>query len=132
MIAAKDAVIWVNRETHEVMVRPREWGVPEDRNGFRRGHWCDPIGAAYSQWTGANNKQRVQLMLETVIDLAMQGYSIDTVVRAFAEIKEFKALGRQSHPMCRALTSALVGECLEAVTMSFDELLIHYAPRVRQ
>ena len=31
--------------------------------------------------------------------------------------------------MCRALTSALVGQCLEFNTMNFEELLIHYAPR---
>jgi hypothetical protein len=37
--------------------------------------------------------------------------------------------GDQSYPMCRALTSALVGQCLGFNTMNFEELLIHYAPR---
>ena len=40
---------------------------------------------------------------------------------AFAEVSEFRALGRESYAMCRALTSALVGQCLEFNTMSFDE-----------
>jgi len=55
--------------------------------------------------------ERVALMLETVIDLAMQGYPIKDIVTAFAEVTEFRALGEKSYPMCRALTSALVGKC---------------------
>jgi hypothetical protein len=128
MIEAKDAVIWVNDDTRQVMVKPHGWGVPEDRAALRAGHWTDPIGAAYSEWHAMSDNLRVTLMLETVIDLATQGFPIATVLRAFNEIKEFHALGRKSYPMCRALTSALVGKCLEANTMSFDELLIRYAP----
>ena len=86
-------------------------------------HWCDPIGAAYSQWREMTNDQRVLLMLETAIDLAMQGFDLGDVLRAFAEVSEFRALGTASLPMCRALTSALVGQCLEPNTMSFEELL---------
>lgn len=67
-------------------------------------------------------------MLETVIDLAMQGFDLGTVLRAFAGVEEFRALGSESYPMCRALTSALVGKCLEPNTMSFEELLEHYRP----
>src|SRR5262249_30326333 len=121
MIHAKDAVFWTKRETHEIMVRPFSWQCPED-HGLGHG-WGDPIGAAYSAWQTASTKERVQLMLETVIDLAAQGYPIKDVLRAFAEVKEFRALGQQSYPMCRALTSALVGKCLEPNAMSFDELL---------
>jgi hypothetical protein len=73
MISIEEAVVWVNDETREVIVRPHAWGVPEDRKGYRRGDWCDPIGAAYSEWRSATDAQRVRLMLETVIDLAMQG-----------------------------------------------------------
>ena len=43
-------------------------------------------------------------------------------------MKEFRALGGKSYPMCRALTSALLGQCLEANTMSFDELMVEYKP----
>jgi hypothetical protein len=67
-------------------------------------------------------------MLETVIELAMMGFLMQQVLIAFADIREFRALGRQSYPMCRALTEALVGHALEFDTMSFDELLVHYAP----
>src|SRR5262245_53084604 len=130
VIQAKDAVVWVNDDTHQVMVRSHAWG-PEGRKLGR--HWKDPIGAAYTQWQKMNDGQRVQLMLETVIDLCMQGYPPKTVLEAFATIEEFRALGGQSFPMCRALTSALVGKCLEPNTMTFEELLEHYrTPRPQQ
>ena len=129
MIPAKHAVVWVNLDAGRVMVweapeegyiwHPRERGVP--------GHWCDPIGACYTQWRKMTNAQRVRLMLETVIDLAMQGVPLANVLKAFAEVEEFRALGSQSYPMCRALTAALVGKCLEPNTMSFEELLKEYA-----
>ena len=64
MIQIKDAVIWTNHDTMEVMVRPHQWGCPEDRTGFHRGSWCDPIGAAISQWDAMNNKQRLHLDAE--------------------------------------------------------------------
>jgi hypothetical protein len=41
---------------------------------------------------------------------------------------QFRALGSQSCPMARALTSALLGRCLEPNTMSFEELLVYYTP----
>jgi hypothetical protein len=41
-------------------------------------------------------------------------------------VEEFRALGRNSFPMCRALAKALVGRSLEFNTMSFDELQIAY------
>jgi hypothetical protein len=63
-------------------------------------------------------------MLETVIDLGMQGFPLKQMLRAFAEVREFRALGSQSYPMCRALTSALLGRCLEPNTMSFEEVLL--------
>jgi hypothetical protein len=130
MLDAKEAVFWVNDETREVIVRPHSWGVPEDHPKIARsrGSWCDPIGAAYTEWHGLTDRARVQLMLETAIDLAMQGIPMKTVLTAFAEVKEFRAQGGQSYPMCRALTSALLGRCLEANTMSFEELLLHYRP----
>jgi hypothetical protein len=67
-------------------------------------------------------------MLETAIDLAMQGFALGDVLRAFTTVPEFRALGGQSYPMRRALTQALLGKCLEANTMSFEELLVHYRP----
>ena len=123
MIDAKDAVVWTNRETKEVMVKPRGQFAQSERGR----QWGDPIGASYSDWHESNNTQRIQLMLETAIDLAMQGFPMDGILREFAKVREFRALGSQSYPMCRALTSALVGQCLEPNTMSFEELLVHYA-----
>jgi hypothetical protein len=72
------------------------------------------------------DQQRTPLMLETVIDLAMQGFSLKAVLIAFANVREFRALGSESYPMARALTSARLGRRLDPVTMSFEELLIHY------
>jgi hypothetical protein len=86
VIAARDAAVWVCRETREVLVLPPWEDPPKDR------HWCDPAGAAYTQWRGMTNAQRVQLMLETAIDLAAQGFEMATVLKAFAEVREFRAL----------------------------------------
>lgn len=126
MIEAEEAVVWVNKKTKEVLVRPHSWGCPEERG--RGLGWGDPIGAAYTQWREMNDRQRVQLMLETAIDLAMQGFSLKKILTAFVEVRQFRELGGQSYPMCRALTQALVGKCLEPNTMSFEELLEHYRP----
>jgi hypothetical protein len=128
MIDAEDAVVWVNHDTKEVMVKSHAWGCTANGWSGTRGAWGDPIGAAYSEWEEGTDKQRVWLMLETAIDLAMQGIPLKTVLTAFAEVKEFRALGSQSYPMCRALTAALVGKSLEFNTMGFEELLIQYAP----
>jgi hypothetical protein len=126
MLDAADIVVWVNDKMKEVMVRTHAWGCPEDRG---HGHgWVDPIGAAYSSWETLTDRQRVRLMLETAIDLAMQGVPLKDVLTAFAEVRQFRALGSQSYPMARALTSALLGVCLEPNTMSFEELLIYYTP----
>jgi len=125
LIDARDAVVWVNNETREVRVRAKG----QDRPEIMSLQWSDPIGAAYSDWREANDKKRVLLMLETAIDLAMQGIDLGSILRAFAEVKPFRALGSVSLPMCRALTSALVGKCLEPNTMSFEDLLKHYGPR---
>jgi hypothetical protein len=68
-------------------------GQAQDYARFKREHWVDPIGAAYLQWDKLNNKQRVQLMLQTWIDLTVRGYRMPTVWRAFLEVREFEALG---------------------------------------
>ena len=128
----RNAVVWVNKAKKEVMVRSHAWGVPEDREQLRHGHWGDPIGAAYLQWQKMTNQQRVHLMLETAIDLAMQGIPLKTVLTAFAEVREFRALGGESYPMCRALTKALIGRSYEFNTMGFEELLVRYAPEPDQ
>src|SRR2546430_1314202 len=94
MINAADAVVWVNNETHQVMVWPHG-RVPETP----RGYWCDPIGAAYSEWQEASNDQRMRLMTETAIDLAMQGFALKDVLTALSQVVEFRALGSQSYPM---------------------------------
>jgi hypothetical protein len=127
MLDAKDMRLWTNRRTREVVVRS-EPGVLYDDDGSSA-RWSDPIGAAYTEWRRMTDAQRVRLMLETAIDLAMQGYPLAKVLKALATVKQFRALGSKSYPMCRALTSALVGQCLEPNTMTFEELLEHYRPR---
>lgn len=127
MMDAKDIVVWINTDTKEVMVTTYEYGRPDGRKDHRGG-WCDPIGAAYSEWHTMTDKERVRLMLETVIDLGMQGYPMKDLLIAFASVRQFRALGSESYPMARALTSALVGQCMEPNTMSFEELLDHYQP----
>jgi hypothetical protein len=123
-------VLWVNDDTKQVIIAPHRedfdefWGTPED-HGFE-GHWVDPIGAAYSDWKKIKPAMRVQLMLETIIDLTMQGFDLATLLRTFNQVPQFHKLGNDSHPMCRALTKALTGECLEQVTMTFEELLVNY------
>jgi hypothetical protein len=82
--------------------------------------------SSYADWLESDDKSRVNLMLETAIDLAAQGYKMTDVLRAFAEVKEFRALRSDSYSMCRALTKALIGKTLEPNTMSFEELLEHY------
>jgi hypothetical protein len=124
MVKAVDAVVWVNNDTKCVEVAPRG-----SLAKAREGAWGDPIGAAYAQWAEMNDQQRIQLLLETAIDLAAQGFDMVIVLKAFSNVDEFKALGSQSYPMCRALTKALVGESLEPNTMSFDELLVEYGER---
>ena len=129
MISAAEAVVWVNNETHEVMVWRHGKGCPEDYPAGRRGYWCDPIGAAYVEWAKMSNSERMRLMVETAIDLTMQGFALKDVLTVFAQVAEFRALGSQSYPMARALTSALLGKCLEPNTMSFEELLVTYDPQ---
>jgi hypothetical protein len=48
------------------------------------------------------------------------------VLRVFAQVREFHALGRDSYPICRAFTGALLEKRLEFNTMSFEELLECY------
>jgi hypothetical protein len=121
MVRAKDAIVWVNTDTSEVrVVTAQEWDPGPD--------WCDPIGAHYTEWHAMSNAFRVRLMLETAVDLAVNGFSLPEVLRAFAGVQEFRALGNVSYPMCRALTKALIGESCEFNTMDFEELLVAYAP----
>jgi len=125
MIKAKDAVVWINDSTREVRVAARGEHRPDTRGGA----WGDPIGASYLQWQDMDDGQRVHLMLATAIDLTMQGFDLGTVLREFAQVDQFRALGSSSYPMCRALTKALVGRSLEPNDMSFEELLEAYRPK---
>ena len=121
MIEAKDAVVWVNKETREVWV-----DVFGSEPGAR---WGDPIGAHYAQWQKMTDQQRVGLMTETALDLAMAGFDLGAVLRQFAKVDAFRALGEVSFPMCRALTTALIGKSYENNTMSFEDLLVTYRPQ---
>ena len=121
LIEAEDAVVWINDDTKEVRVLP-QGRFPPDRS-----EWHDPIGAAYSEWIDGSDEFRVRLMLETAIDLAIMGYPPWRVLSEFAAVRQFRALGETSYPMCRALTKALVGRSLEFGEMSFEELVSNAA-----
>jgi hypothetical protein len=114
MIEAKDAIVSTDDRTHKVCVRKADAAQP---------YPLCPIGAVYEEWRQASDQQRVQLMLETAIDLATQGFDMVDILRAFAEVRQFRALGSDSYPMCRALTTALVGQCLEPNTETFEALM---------
>jgi hypothetical protein len=60
------------------------WGTTALRVRLHPWGWGDPIGAAYSQWQAMTNEQRVQLMLETVIDSACRASPAMTVPAASA------------------------------------------------
>jgi hypothetical protein len=124
LIEAARAVVWINGKEKRVKVMDRDYNLinPDTRN-----NWCDPIGAAYTQWREMKDEQRLMLMLETAVDLTLQGFDLKDILRAFAEVRQFRDLGNKSYPMCRALTSALVGRCLEPNTMSFESLLERYS-----
>lgn len=127
MIEAKQAVVWTNSETHQVRVIAKG----DDRSEMRQSNWSDPIGASSFDWQDEmDDQQRVTLMLETAIDLAAQGFSMTDILREFAKVKQFRALGDESQPMCRALTQALIGKTLSlGSSMSFEEMIDHYGPR---
>jgi hypothetical protein len=89
MTPISDVVLWVNRETREVMVTSRDWGTPKDGDRVGRGSWADAIGTTNSQWHRMDDQQRLQLMLETAADLARHGFDINKTLRAMVEIPEF-------------------------------------------
>jgi hypothetical protein len=106
MLSADNISVWVDYKNKRIVVLP--YAIGDDclgtpnHQGFK-GHWGDPIGAAYLQWRKMTNQQRMMLMLETAIDLAVnKDFAISDILRAFAEVSEFRALGRESYPMCRA------------------------------
>jgi hypothetical protein len=45
-----------------------------------------------------DDSQRVTLMLETAIDLAMDRFDLSTVLREFAKVRQFRALGDEGYP----------------------------------
>jgi hypothetical protein len=100
MASERRIVVWVNTDTRQVRVRGAEYGRPDG------GPWYDPISAAYPQWRKMTSDQRALRILETVIDLAMQGFDLGNVLLAFDEIPEFRVFDA-SDPMRRALWSAL-------------------------
>jgi hypothetical protein len=124
MLEVGNIVVWIDRDQGKIFVTEVGWGDP-NQHGMK-GHWCDPIGAAYEQWREMNGHQRLQLMLETAIDLAMNGFDLGAVLREFAKVRQFRALGDKSYPMCRALTKALIGHSYEFNTMGFERLLVTY------
>jgi hypothetical protein len=48
-------------------------------------------------------------MLETAIDLAMQGYDLGNVLRAFSQVRQFRALGEQSYPIAGRTRAGTIG-----------------------
>jgi len=68
------------------------------------------LAVGHGKWRNMTSDERARLNTEFALDLAMQGFDLGTVLKAFAQVREFRALGAKSHPMCRALTKALIGE----------------------
>ena len=128
MIASKDCTVWTNDGAKAVRVIGREMRYQRPEDFFKMsGRWCDPIGSAYDQWRKMTEEQRAGLMVETALDLAMQGYDLGEIICEFAKVDCFYALGRVSIPMCRAITQAMLNQCLEPNTMTFDELMANYS-----
>lgn len=128
MIDASDVVVWINENTKQVRITSHRDDIRRGPRGRDDSDWDTPIGACYLEWPKMTLADRRVLLTETAIDLAMQGYDLGHVLRAFAGINEFRALGGRSYPMCRALTSALVGKCMDPIGMSFEELLDKHGP----
>jgi hypothetical protein len=129
MIKSEDCIVWTNRDTRTCRVTGREISRQHLRIQ-EPGSWSDPIGARYTQWRQMKPDQRAALMVETAIDLAMQGYDLGSILREFAKVDAFRALGSASYPMCRALTKAMIGRSYEPNTMTFEELMVTYAQEV--
>jgi hypothetical protein len=58
------------------------------------------------------DRERVTLMLETAIDLAMGGFDLGEVIAEFAKVRQFRSIG--SDPMRRALAAAQVRQARNA------------------
>ncbi len=117
---ARDAVFWVNSDTKEVVVLAR------GQQQKRESGWSDPIGSHSAEWKRLTDEQRIQWMLELAIELAVRGIPMKDILLEFGKVTQFRALGAESHMMCRALTTAFLGKTLEANSMSFEELLVHH------
>jgi hypothetical protein len=94
MMKVKDVVVWTNDATREVCVAAKGEHRPDTRGGV----WGDPIGASYLQWQEMDDSQRVRLMLETAIDLAMQGFDLGAVLREFANVDELERSVQRAIP----------------------------------
>lgn len=68
------------------------------------------IEVCESTWCEADDAARVRLMLETAIDLMVEGsFEPAAVVREFAKGRQFRELGSKSYPICRAISKAETG-----------------------
>ena len=68
MISAVKAVIWVNDETREVIVKPHAWGCPENHasSGAKRGG-TTPLALRTPSGAKHRTRKEIHLMLETAI-----------------------------------------------------------------
>lgn len=122
-LEASNVFVWVERDERKVLVTPYEvdpplrcsdgstqnwWGNP-NQHGIA-GRWHNLICAGHPIWGEMDDSQRVTLMLETAIDLAMDGFDLSTVLREFAKVRQFRALGDEGYPnpMREALIKAKV------------------------
>jgi hypothetical protein len=87
MIQAKDAALWVNNDTKEVVVRPHNW-APDD--GFQCEPWCAITDAVNMEWHKASDTGRC-LMTLTALDSESRGFSLRDVMRAFVVVPPFRA-----------------------------------------
>lgn len=70
-------------------------------------------GACMASWKNQSTEQLLMELQERLIELSVNGGSMKQMVCQMAKIKEFAALGADSFPMARALSSALAGKSYE-------------------
>jgi hypothetical protein len=108
-LEASNIVVWVERDERKVLVTPYKvdpplrcsdgstqnwWGNP-NQHGIA-GRWHNLICSGHPIWGEMDDSQRVTL--ETAIDLAMDGFDLGIVLREFAKVRQFRALGDEGYP----------------------------------
>jgi hypothetical protein len=107
-IEAKDAHLWWRDSTKEIYVCQFQSSI--DRSILRHSSYLSDSGASYMQWAKElTDEQRVQWMMEMVIEFLAKGYSAHDVIGQFLKVRQFAELGGKSYMMCRTFFKRLDG-----------------------